>query len=236
MVRKVYLAGRYGTREESAGLAWARLHAESMDAWARSLDSTLWEESVAFAHRMRVGSRARLDVLERAGIQLGGGGCYELLYFLTRLHRPSTVLETGVAAGWSTLAILSAIDKNGHGFLHSSEFPYVRLANPESYVAYLVPEELRRGPWRLYLKGDRRNLDAILTDDVRLDLVHYDSDKRRGGRDFFVRRIKDHMAPDAIMVFDDANQDLFFRDFVEGSGFRVFAHGDKFVGVTGASV
>ena len=39
MVRKIYFAARYGTREENAGLAWARVHAESMDAWAGSLDS-----------------------------------------------------------------------------------------------------------------------------------------------------------------------------------------------------
>src|SRR3712207_8827457 len=57
-------------------------------------------------------------------------------------------------------------------------FPYFRIADPEKYVGYLVPDELK-ARWTLYTKGDRRNLPQILRPGRTLDLVHYDSDKTR---------------------------------------------------------
>ena len=56
-------------------------------------------------------------------MSLGGGGNFILLYFLTRKFN-KVVVETGVAAGWSSLAILGAFEKNGEGKLYSSDFPY----------------------------------------------------------------------------------------------------------------
>ncbi|WP_169985775.1 hypothetical protein [Microbispora sp. H10836] len=43
----------------------------------------------------------------------GGAGGIELLYLLTRLLRPALALETGVAADWSTAAMLAAMRANG---------------------------------------------------------------------------------------------------------------------------
>ena len=46
----------------------------------------------------------------------------ELLFFLTRFLKPNIVLETGVANGYSSKAILYAIKKNKKGSLFSSDF------------------------------------------------------------------------------------------------------------------
>jgi predicted O-methyltransferase YrrM len=217
MTRKVYLRARYGTtRERAAATSWAA-----------------GQEALAFADELKAMVGPRVDELTALGVDLGGGGCHELLYFLTRLRRPHTVLETGVAAGWSTTAFLSAIRDNGSGHLFSSDFPYFRLPDPEHYVGYIVPDEIKR-PWTLYTKGDRRNLDLILHPGVTVDLAHYDSDKSRGGREFFLRRLAAHLAPDAVVVMDDINDNLVFREYVRTHPeFKVFEYHGKYIGLTG---
>ena len=53
----------------------------------------------------------------RVPVAMGGAANVELLYDLVRLLRPDRVLETGVALGWSSLAILLAFESLGHGEL-----------------------------------------------------------------------------------------------------------------------
>ncbi|GHK04212.1 hypothetical protein SY2F82_60090 [Streptomyces sp. Y2F8-2] len=234
MAHKLYERTRYGVhRERSAATEWAAEQARDMDVWARGQNTGLWEESLSFAQAMSRESRPRIERLRTSGIELGGGGSHELLYFLTRLLTPQVVLETGVAAGWSTTAFLTAIRSNGKGHLYSSDFPFFRIPDPERFVGYLVPEQLK-GPWTLRLKGDRSNLDEILRPGVKVDLVHYDSDKSRGGREWFARRIAGHLAPNAVIVMDDINDNLFFRDrYALSSPFRVFSYQGKYIGVVG---
>ena len=76
--------------------------------------------------------------MENIQYNLGGGADYPLLYFLTRYLNPENVLETGVAAGFSSYAILSALQKNRKGTLYSSDFPYLRIKNPERYIGIVV--------------------------------------------------------------------------------------------------
>ena len=66
--------------------------------------------------------------LSKLSVKLSGG-LYKLLYFPIRKIKPYTVVETGVAAGWTSLAILRALNKNGRGHLYSSDFPYFELKN-----------------------------------------------------------------------------------------------------------
>jgi predicted O-methyltransferase YrrM len=43
----------------------------------------------------------------------------EFIQALVNLTKPDTVLEVGVAEGWTTLAIAAALDRNGVGTLHA---------------------------------------------------------------------------------------------------------------------
>lgn len=231
MLRKLYTRTHFGFREGPASEAWVKAQAQSMDLWAEKCDPALWREAVEFQRDLRAWAEPKLEPLRRQGIDLGGGGAAELLYFLTRLHQPQVILETGVAAGWSTTAILAAIKANGHGHLYSSDFPYFRIADPERYIAYLVPEELK-GPWTLHIEGDRRNLDRILVPGLAVDLCHYDSDKSRPGREWFARRVAPHLSPSAVWVWDDISDNLHFRDFGADREACVLAREGRSVGVT----
>ncbi|MEM8494261.1 MAG: class I SAM-dependent methyltransferase [Planctomycetota bacterium] len=166
---------------------------------------------------------------------LGGGGAYPALYFLTRCMRPACVVETGVAAGFSSCSVLAALEANGEGRLYSSDFPYFRLPNPEQYVGVVVDEPLKKN-WRLYLDGDDANLPRIVDSVDRIDLFHYDSDKSYSGRQAALEHVKGALSEEAVIVFDDIQDNSHFRDLVEETrpeSWRVFRFQGKYVGMIG---
>ena len=70
--------------------------------------------------------------------------------------------QTGVAAGWSSYAILESLKKNGQGQLYSSDFPYYRLEKPEQYIGILAKNEANISNWYLDIEGDDKALPEIL--------------------------------------------------------------------------
>ena len=140
-----------------------------------------------------------------------------------------------MAAGWSSSAVLTALERNSNGGrLFSSDFPYLRLRNPEGVIGAMV-EDRHRSAWELFIDGDAVNLAVIAERLDAIDLLHYDSDKTRGGRERALQLLGGLFTDETIVVFDDVHCNLQFRDLVERSdwAFRVFSFDDKYVGVTG---
>ena len=210
---------------------WCNQVAQPLEEFAEQLNPRLWAETEAFSDRFNKETDSKMAAL---GIDLGGGGDYRLLYFITRLLKPACVVETGVAAGYSTRAILIALSVNKKGRLFSSDFPYFRLENPEQYVGYLVEDKLK-DPWMLYLEGDRRNLPVICDVAPPINLFHYDSDKSWSGRQAALKIIRKHLAKDAVIIMDDIQDNLFFRNLTDRLGlpYRVFSFENKFLGLLG---
>jgi predicted O-methyltransferase YrrM len=229
MARKV--VGRLRPSHRDAALRWAETQAESLTGFGNEIDAARWAEASAWADDFRVTARQRLDA---AAVPLAGGGHFQLVNFLVRHLRPQVVLETGVAAGYTSQAILTAMEANGAGTLYSSDFPYFRLDAPERYVGCLVDERLK-SRWHLGLNGDRANLAEFLPQIDAIDLVHYDSDKTVEGREFVMDAVAPKLAPGAVIVMDDIDDNTFFRDWVAKTGrpCRVFGGGRKFVGLVG---
>jgi predicted O-methyltransferase YrrM len=190
--------------------SWLAAHSISAEEVARPLDPTLWEEAEAFGSEFNRHAKA---LLEQIPHKLGGGGDYRFLYWLSRYLQPEVVLETGVAAGWSSRAFLVALDRNGRGKLYSSDLPYFRIPQPERFVGVLVEPELR-GRWELQIEGDQVNLPRMLEDIDQIDIFHYDSDKLWSGRDFAMNLIAPKLAPGGIMLMDDIANDSWFRRYV----------------------
>lgn len=219
-----------GQRREA--LEWCRGHVESLEAYVRTLDPALWAETVEACRRLDAAAQVTLANID---VDLGGGGHYPLLYFLTRYLNPAIVMETGVAAGWSSQAVLLALRENGAGGrLYSSDFPYFRYRGPERLIGLVVDEELKNG-WMLYIDGDKNNLPRILEQVGRIGLFHYDSDKSYSGREYAIRLVEAKLADKAIVIFDDIQNNFHFRDYVGAKGwpFRVFEFQGKYVGLTG---
>lgn len=219
------------TRYRKTTLDWCRKHASDYETFARQLDNDLWQESKKFGQRLKTEADGKLQNLK---VNLGGGGNYPLLYFITRWMKPGTIVETGVAAGYSTKAILEALKNNGKGRLYSSDFPYFRLEAPEKLIGILVDDHLR-SRWELYIEGDKKNLVNIAGKIKKIDLFHYDSDKTYAGRKMALKTISPLLTPESVIIMDDIQDNTFFRHFIEKHrlSFRVFCFENKYLGITG---
>ena len=222
-----------GRDESEFAFQWADKKQVPIDIWLQNVERNLFLETLEAVETIRKQSQGTIKELQNTGIDLGGGGAIDLLYFFTRLIQPRRILETGVAAGWSSFAFLLAIERNGTGVLLSSDLPYFRIANPERYIGILVPEKYRSDNWQLEMKGDQFNLPKLLDISKKLELVHYDSDKRKASRIAFLNTIEKFIADDAIVIMDDIQNNLAFRDFVVDSKltYTVVKSEGKFVGV-----
>lgn len=150
------------------------------------------------------------------GVTIACAGDTSMLYSAVRSLRPEAVLETGVAYGMSSLAILMAMDEVGRGHLHSVDMPY-RGAQDDSYVGQAVPPELRNR-WTLLRMPDRRGVPKAVAEGQPFDLVHYDSDKTRDGREFALPLLWESLRPGGVLLSDDVNDDFAFLEFADSLG------------------
>jgi predicted O-methyltransferase YrrM len=188
---------------------WIEDSAIASHSLAMRLDGPLWNEALEFGEHLR--ERAA-KILSSVPFDMGGGGNYVLLYWMTRYLRPTYVVETGVAAGWSSEAFLTAMDKNGHGTLYSSDLPYFRVRDAAKYIGILVSERVR-SRWHLLTSGDGKALPQIITEIPHVDLFHYDSDKSYSGRQFAVGIIAPRLSSSGVILVDDITDDPWFHDY-----------------------
>jgi len=211
---------------------WIEDKSEEYKKLLRSTDKKLWSETQNFKNKTE--NRAK-KIFSSIDVKLGGGGAYDLLYFITRLTKPSCVVETGVAAGFSSVAFLEAMDRNNHGHLYSSDFPYFRIDNPEKYIGILVTDKLKNR-WNLYVEGDKHNLPIIKEQIKDVDIFHYDSDKSYEGREYAYGAVKDHLHDESIVMYDDIEDNTHFYNLNQKleKRCRVFEFENKHVGLLGS--
>lgn len=230
-VRKRFFDGR-GDHTELENRQWLSSSKSDFRTFAEKLDPELWGETEEVSIRIQEHSD---QVLNQLNVQLGGGGVYPLIYFITRLLQPECIVETGVAAGFSTYAFLAAIEQNHKGKLYSSDFPYFRLENPEKYIGIVVEDSLKSN-WELFIEGDDVNLPLILNKIKKIDLFHYDSDKSYLGRKNVMNLIEDSLSKNAVILMDDIQDNSFFYDYISRNNikdYKVFEFNNKFIGMIG---
>ncbi|MBI3391839.1 MAG: class I SAM-dependent methyltransferase [Nitrospirae bacterium] len=163
------------------------------------------------------------------------------IHALVLLARPAVVVETGVAHGSSSVAILSALRKIGSGRLYSIDLPMVEregtIESPEGAcdvgreettlvaaydrVGWLIPEALR-DRWELHLGDSLRVLPDLLSRLDQVDLFLHDSLHRyahmRGEFEIVWPRLSDGgiLLADDIFVFHHAA----IADFARSAGVR----------------
>jgi predicted O-methyltransferase YrrM len=169
---------------------------------------------------------------DTATVRMGGPGDIDLLYAATVLSGAKRIVETGVAYGWSSLALLAALDAANDGCLASVDMPYPKMNN-EQWVGVAVPERLR-ARWVLVRQPDRFGLHkAVAVHGDSIDLCHYDSDKSHGGREYGYGVLWKALRSGGIFISDDIQDNLAFRDFVEATRipFAVTDYEGKYVGI-----
>ena len=120
-------------------------------------------------------------------VNFGGAGPMDLLYSVASPIDARRVLETGVAFGSSSLALLLATRESGeeHASFWSMDFLHFSVCDRRR-IGAAVPRSLRPR-WHLITAADRQGLSGALGHCSPLDLAHYDSDETLGGRFFGVR-------------------------------------------------
>lgn len=196
--------------------SWTAARSQRSGDLAERLAPELWAEAGDFAEALEERARALLPAVP---FDMGGGGDHRFLFWLTRFLRPRVAVETGVAAGWSSAAILEALHRNRRGHLFSSDFPYFRVKDPERFIGILVRPELRER-WTLLTRGDRKALPDILRRGGPIDLFHYDSDKRPSGRAFAMNSVLPRLSPGGVAIMDDILNDDWFMRFAESRAWR----------------
>jgi predicted O-methyltransferase YrrM len=167
----------------------------------------------------------------KSSVKMGGPGHIHLIYDCVRLSKARKIIETGVAYGWSSLAVLKAISQTKEGKLYSVDMPYP-AKNNENDVGIVIPHYLKKN-WSLIRKPDRPGImDALNEASGQIDLCHYDSDKSWWGRDFAYPILWNALKSKGIFISDDIQDNLFFSEFVKKKSLRfaIVEFNGKFVG------
>ncbi len=160
-------------------------------------------------------AQARVDAIP---CKMGGAADCSLLYTLCRKLGAQTVIETGVACGWSSLAVLLSMKDKKDARLYSVDLPYFERHN-DKWVGTAVPEDTSlRKNWTLFRMADREALPKIFAKVKHADLIHYDSDKSAEGRLWAYPQLWDRLRPGGILISDDIQDNLGFAQFCNDRG------------------
>jgi predicted O-methyltransferase YrrM len=171
------------------------------------------------------------NIARKCPAKMGGPGDLDLLYWSAEHLTASRVIETGVAYGWSSLAILLSLHKHKDAKLLSTDMPYP-LRNNDKYVGCVVPEEFG-SIWRILRNADRQALPRALKIQNTIDMCHYDSDKSYMGRAWAYQILWEALRPGGFFISDDIGDNVAFRDMskkVECNPI-VVSKGGRYIGV-----
>ncbi|BFU42306.1 class I SAM-dependent methyltransferase [Krasilnikovia sp. MM14-A1004] len=146
---------------------------------------------------------------ERWGVEQGTG---LTLYGLTRLLKPATVVETGIADGRSSFMILSALDRNGHGTLYSFD------VRPDAGSLVLGHPRWKRTVSDA--KEPRRSFTEVIDGLDTIDLFLHDSDHGYPNQMFEYESAWPKIPPGGVLASDDVDLTKAYVDFATRIGAR----------------
>lgn len=141
---------------------------------------------------------------------LAGQPDIRLLYSVAAGLGARDILETGVALGWSSLALLKVAEAT-RGRVVSVELPYPFLIG-DSWVGAVVPDELREN-WTVLKQADRIGIPKALSLSEGYDFIHYDSDKSPEGRKWAYPRLWEALRPGGVLISDDVGDNEAWAEF-----------------------
>lgn len=98
----------------------------------------------------------------------------DVLYVLVRMVEPQVVVETGVASGYSSAALLSALHRNNKGELYSIDIGNLSAVPEGKSIGWMVPSALHYR-WHLTIADARSELPILLQSLGKVNLFLHDS-------------------------------------------------------------
>jgi predicted O-methyltransferase YrrM len=158
-----------------------------------------------------------------------------MLYALVRLTKPEIVVETGVASGRSSWAILTAMAVNQKGRLYSIDLPkHYSGRKPKSYLTkegrqelcgflpegkdpgWLVPERLR-SRWTLILRESKNELPKLVEKLEKIDIFYHDSEHSYENMKFEYETVWPKIFEGGLLLSDDVNWNNAFKEFLKNN-------------------
>jgi len=193
-------------------------------------------DSVLMDHLLAKGREHHAAVVATgAGHSLGAIGYTEgvYLYAVVRTVRPQTMVETGVANGFSTAFSLLALQANGGGHLHSIDLPREvgRDYEPGTFYegegragipagaepGWLIPEHLKER-WTLILGRSQEELPPLLERLGTIDTFMHDSEHSFDCMWFEFSAAWPALRQGGVLVSDDVNSTQAFGQFAAQEG------------------
>lgn len=215
------------------GLVWSYLHQRSVLSRLGLTGKTRRRYMVDLIDRDGLPQRLRAigERTHHAPLLMYSGGetigtQNEFLYLLVRHFRPRIIVETGVAAGFSTAYILQGLQDNEEGTLHSVDLP---TRNPAGRInldgvreavhvdsgdatGEVIPKELRNR-WRLHLGESSSVLPRLMTDLSAIDMFWHDSEHSYANMTMEYRVAWPRLVPGGFLLSDDIHLTTAFWDF-----------------------
>jgi predicted O-methyltransferase YrrM len=164
------------------------------------------------------------------------------LYAVLRKLRPRVAVETGVCNGVSTAFLLLALDRNGHGELHSLDLPEVAgcryepgtfwdgkggaVIPPGKEPGWMVPGPLR-DRWRLVLGRSQQELPPLLERLGTIDFFMHDSEHSEECMRFEFEAAWAALRDGGVLAADDIHVNDAFAAFVSAQGREPIEIGPK---------
>ncbi len=157
----------------------------------------------------------------RRGLSIGRGayggwddadpGFARAAWCVTRHLKPLTVVETGVARGFTTRVVLEALEANGAGRLCSIDLPPpLEPQRLEDETGAAVPDRLK-GAWTLIEGSSRRRLPELLNGLGTIDLFIHDSRHTHRNISFELALAWSALTPGGFLLADDVHCNTAFE-------------------------
>jgi len=169
--------------------------------------------------------------ISNSNSNFGGQAYIDLLYFICESINAKKAIETGVAYGWSSAAILKSLVKRS-GILISVDMPMIK--QEDYHLIGVAVEKNLRDNWNLIREPDKYGLlKAIKKIHHSYDLAHYDSDKSYYGRKWAYAILYKYLSKNGFLISDDIEDNMYFYEFVTNNKleFSILRCENKFVGV-----
>lgn len=135
---------------------------------------------------------------------------------VSRHLRPAVVVETGVARGMTSAAILSALQSNRTGRLYSVDLPPLSRGWAEQSGIAVQPE--LRSRWTYVRGSTRRRLPPLLAGLGAIDVFVHDSLHTSATMTFEFRCAWEALRAGGVMISDDIDDNVAFEAFVAERG------------------
>ncbi len=132
--------------------------------------------------------------------------------------RPATVVETGVARGFTTRMVLEALETAGAGRLYSIDLPPpLERRRIEDEAGAAVPQRLRER-WTLVEGSSRRRLPGLLDELGSIDLFIHDSRHTYRNISFELSLAWEALTPGGFLLADDVHCNTAFSHCINRFG------------------